>query len=65
LLSNEAQPGTASRSSATLADTASAAPSLTAPAARLLAPLPRARAHHARSHPGLIAGWLHDVASWF
>ena len=65
LLSNEVQPGSASRPSATLADTASTSPSLTAPAARLLAPLSQARHHHTKSHPGLIAGWLHDVAGWF
>ena len=66
LLSNEAQPGSGGRPTASLADTASAAPSLTAPAARLLGPLPQARAHHrTQSHPGLLAGWLHDVASWF
>jgi hypothetical protein len=66
LLSHEVQPGSGTTHSATLADTASGAPSLTAPAARLLPPMPQARAHHrTQAHPGLIAGWLHDVGSWF
>jgi phospholipid/cholesterol/gamma-HCH transport system substrate-binding protein len=66
LLAHEAQPGSGTTATATLADTASGAPSLTAPAARLLPPLPQPRAHHrTQAHPGLIAGWMHDVASWF
>jgi virulence factor Mce-like protein len=48
---------------------ANQAPSLTAPAASLLPPLPqdqhgtKAHAHH--SSPGLLSQWAHDVASWF
>jgi phospholipid/cholesterol/gamma-HCH transport system substrate-binding protein len=39
------------------------APSLNAPAARLLAPLPSA--HHApRAHQGLLSHWAHDLTSW-
>ncbi len=63
-------PGSGSQVTATLA-TASAAPTLTAPAARLLPPLPQDRTaisgtgRHARAHRGLVSGWLHDVASWF
>jgi phospholipid/cholesterol/gamma-HCH transport system substrate-binding protein len=49
-------------------DLASAAsgPSLSAPDARLLPPLPSAhRAHQApKAHGDLIAGWAHDVWSW-
>jgi phospholipid/cholesterol/gamma-HCH transport system substrate-binding protein len=42
-------------------------PTLTAPAAALLPPLPQDRSRRARPHPhrGLVSGWLHDVASWF
>ncbi len=54
------------------AATAAPYPSLTAPAAELLPPLPQSqgsgsgqshRAHHAS--PGLLSQWAHDVASWF
>jgi phospholipid/cholesterol/gamma-HCH transport system substrate-binding protein len=44
------------------------APSLTAPAAGLLPPLPQdqGQGHHAHhGSPGLLARWAHDVASWF
>ena len=43
------------------------APSLTAPAAGLLPPLPQAQGqHHSRhSSPGLLSQWAHDIASWF
>jgi hypothetical protein len=47
------------------------APSLTAPAAGLLPPLPQDQgqaAHGHRAHhqsPGLLSQWAHDVASWF
>jgi virulence factor Mce-like protein len=64
-------PGSKSQVTATLADAASSAPTLTAPAARLLPPLPQDRSatsgtgRHARAHRGLVSGWLHDVASWF
>ncbi|HSZ36099.1 MAG TPA: MlaD family protein [Acidimicrobiales bacterium] len=45
----------------------SQAPSLTAPAAGLLPPLPQdpSRGHHARRSPGLLSQWAHDIASWF
>jgi virulence factor Mce-like protein len=49
--------------------TANQAPSLTAPAAALLPPLPqaphRSSAHTHHSSPGLLSQWAHDVASWF
>jgi phospholipid/cholesterol/gamma-HCH transport system substrate-binding protein len=47
------------------------APSLTAPAAGLLPPLPQDQgqaAHGHRAHhqsPGLLSQWAHDIASWF
>jgi virulence factor Mce-like protein len=46
------------------------APSLTAPAAGLLPPLPQdqgqGHAHHGRHQsPGLLSQWAHDIASWF
>jgi hypothetical protein len=46
------------------------APSMTAPAAGLLPPLPqdqgqgRGRHGHHQS-PGLLSQWAHDIASWF
>ncbi|HVT41805.1 MAG TPA: hypothetical protein VHD39_02390, partial [Acidimicrobiales bacterium] len=62
---------TSGQQTATFADAdadagSSPAPTLTAPAAALLPPLPRS-AHGARHHgsPGLLAGWMHDVAGWF
>jgi hypothetical protein len=42
-----------------------AKPTLTAPAASLLPPLPQDRAHHAHAHRGLVSGWVHDVEGWF
>jgi virulence factor Mce-like protein len=77
LLSHEGATGAgATGQDATLADApgppaAGAAPNphptLTAPAAALLPPLPQDRSRRARPHPhrGLVSGWLHDVASWF
>lgn len=44
------------------------APSLTAPAAGLLPPLPQDQGHsrHGRQQsPGLLARWAHEIASWF
>jgi hypothetical protein len=45
------------------------APSLTAPAADLLPPLPQDQAttpqHHHAAHRGLLSQWAHDVAGWF
>jgi hypothetical protein len=59
------QPVTPAPSSATLAD-AAATPSLTAPAADLLGPLPRAHHHAApHHHRGLLGQWAHDVWSIF
>jgi phospholipid/cholesterol/gamma-HCH transport system substrate-binding protein len=49
--------------SAQLATVASSGPSLSAPAARLLPPMPSAH-HHRRAHPGLLDQWAHDVRSW-
>jgi phospholipid/cholesterol/gamma-HCH transport system substrate-binding protein len=40
-------------------------PTLTAPAASLLPPLPQDRHTHIRSHRGLLSGWVHDVEGWF
>ena len=44
-------------------------PTLTAPAAALLPPLPQdrhqGRARRTQAHRGLLSGWLHDVGSWF
>ena len=46
------------------------APSLTAPAAGLLPPLPQDQGqgngrHGHHSSPGLLSQWAHDIASWF
>jgi virulence factor Mce-like protein len=44
------------------------APSLTAPAAGLLPPLPQdhGQGHHGHHpSPGLLSQWAHDIASWF
>jgi phospholipid/cholesterol/gamma-HCH transport system substrate-binding protein len=45
----------------------SSAPSMTAPAAGLLPPLPQDQGPHHRHHqsPGLLSQWAHDIASWF
>jgi phospholipid/cholesterol/gamma-HCH transport system substrate-binding protein len=74
LLSNQVAHD-AGHATATLANaapstaTATAGPSLTAPAADLLPPLPQAQGQgrhgHAHVHRGLLAGWAHDVAGWF
>jgi phospholipid/cholesterol/gamma-HCH transport system substrate-binding protein len=42
-------------------------PTLTAPAAVLLPPLPQDwhPARHTTPHRGLLSGWLHDLGSWF
>jgi phospholipid/cholesterol/gamma-HCH transport system substrate-binding protein len=50
--------------------TSGQAPSLTAPAAGLLPPLPQdqGQGHGGHGHhhsPGLLAQWAHDIASWF
>ena len=72
LLSNQVSQA-ANKSTATLAvatastSSANAAPTLTAPAASMLPPLPQGHsaAHHAPEHRGLLAGWVHDVEGWF
>ena len=67
-----AAPATSSASTATAATSGSnqdQAPSLTAPAAGLLPPLPQDQGQsHGHGHhqsPGLLSQWAHDVASWF
>ena len=42
-------------------------PTLTAPAAHLMPPLPQdqGRTRHAHAHRGLLSGWVHDVEGWF
>jgi hypothetical protein len=42
-------------------------PTLTAPAASLLPPLPQDQTHrhHGHTRHGLLAGWVHDVEGWF
>jgi phospholipid/cholesterol/gamma-HCH transport system substrate-binding protein len=64
-----ALPATASNTNTAIASTPSnAAPSLTAPAAELLPPLPQSQSqsHHSHhTHRGLVSQWAHDVASWF
>jgi phospholipid/cholesterol/gamma-HCH transport system substrate-binding protein len=69
-----AAPATSSGSSAATATPATSgsnqAPSLTAPAAGLLPPLPQdqGQGHGNHGHhqsPGLLSQWAHDIASWF
>jgi virulence factor Mce-like protein len=70
LLSNKVT-NAASRSTASLAvatpTSPSADPTLTAPAASLLPPLPRNQSHarHGHGRRGLLAGWVRDVEGWF
>ena len=72
LLSNQVE-SDSSPSPATVAVAAPSAvttprgPTLTAPAANLLPPLPHSgtRARPARAHRGLLSGWMHDVVGWF
>jgi phospholipid/cholesterol/gamma-HCH transport system substrate-binding protein len=42
-------------------------PTLTAPAASLLPPLPQDQTHrrHGQARRGLLSGWVHDVEGWF
>ena len=64
--SNGASTGTGTGTSTASAPNSD--PSLTAPAARLLPPLPQDQAHHAHahaSHRGLVSQWWHDVTGWF
>jgi hypothetical protein len=53
---------------ATPSSSSDRAPSLTAPAAGLLPPLPQdqVQGHHGHhASPGLLSQWAHDIASWF
>ena len=62
-----ATPATSATATATPA-TPNPDPTLTAPAAALLPPLPQSQGRSHRSHhaqPGLLSQWGHDVASWF
>jgi phospholipid/cholesterol/gamma-HCH transport system substrate-binding protein len=63
LLSEDVASTTSPKTTVHLASDDSGGPSLTAPAAADLPPLPSA--HHAhRVHRGLLSGWIHDVAGW-
>jgi phospholipid/cholesterol/gamma-HCH transport system substrate-binding protein len=62
--------GAANQSTAAVAVAAPATkvdPTLTAPAASLLPPLPQDKTHgrHRNARRGLLAGWVHDVEGWF
>jgi len=75
LLSHQVTPAPGNQATSTLAVAAPATttptldPTLTAPAAALLPPLPQdrhqGRARRTQAHCGLLSGWLHDVGSWF
>jgi phospholipid/cholesterol/gamma-HCH transport system substrate-binding protein len=72
LLSNKvtAAPNTPVATATPATTSSNQAPSLTAPAAGLLPPLPQdqGQAHGHRAHhqsPGLLSQWAHDIASWF
>jgi hypothetical protein len=69
LLSNQARHGSSPAATLAVAGSSSPAPSadptLTAPAASLLPPLPQDQRHHAHPHRGLLSGWVHDVEGWF
>jgi phospholipid/cholesterol/gamma-HCH transport system substrate-binding protein len=69
LLSNQVT-GAANQSTTAVAVAAPSthvAPTLTAPAASLLPPLPQdqTRGRHRNARRGLLAGWVHDVEGWF
>jgi hypothetical protein len=68
LLSNQATRD-ASQPAATLAvagtPTHNADPTLNAPAATLLPPLPQDQRTQRHPHRGLLSGWVHDVQGWF
>jgi phospholipid/cholesterol/gamma-HCH transport system substrate-binding protein len=69
LLSNQVT-GAANQSTTAVAVAASSThvdPTLTAPAASLLPPLPqdRTQGRHRNARRGLVAGWVHDVEGWF
>jgi hypothetical protein len=69
LLSNQATRGASQPPTATLAVAATpthdAAPTLTAPGASLLPPLPQDQRIHTHAHRGRLSGWVHDVEGWF
>jgi phospholipid/cholesterol/gamma-HCH transport system substrate-binding protein len=62
-----AAPATPSVSATPATSGSNQAPSLTAPAAGLLPPLPQDQGHGHGHHqpPGLLSQWAHDIASWF
>jgi hypothetical protein len=63
LLSQDVSPTKKQQGQVNLASTVNAGPSLTAPAARLLPPLPSS--HHAPAvHRGLLSQWAHDLGGW-
>jgi phospholipid/cholesterol/gamma-HCH transport system substrate-binding protein len=69
LLSNQVT-GAANESTSAVAVAAPSTqvdPTLTAPAASLLPPLPQDQTHrrHGHARRGLLAGWVHDVEGWF
>jgi phospholipid/cholesterol/gamma-HCH transport system substrate-binding protein len=69
LLSNQVTHA-ANQSTAAVAVAAPAthvAPTLTAPSASLLPPLPQGqnRGRHGHARRGLLSGWVHDVEGWF
>jgi hypothetical protein len=69
LLSNQVTHA-ANQSTAAVAVAAPAthvAPTLTAPSASLLPPLPQSqnRGRHGHARRGLLSGWVHDVEGWF
>jgi phospholipid/cholesterol/gamma-HCH transport system substrate-binding protein len=64
LLSDEITPGQGQQATVQLAAAAPSGPTLTAPAARYLPPMPSHRHHHHRAHRGLLAQWAHDIGSW-
>lgn len=65
LLSHSATPSATPTATLQVASGSAGAPTLTAPAAALLPPLPQHR-HRSRHRPtGLLSSWWHDVEGWF
>jgi virulence factor Mce-like protein len=62
LLAQDVTPTKKQQATVNLASHSSGAPSLSAPAARFLPPLPSSHRGHAGR--GLLAQWAHDVGSW-
>jgi phospholipid/cholesterol/gamma-HCH transport system substrate-binding protein len=62
-----AAPATSTATATPATSGSNQAPSLTAPAAGLLPPLPQdqAKGHGHHQSPGLLSQWAHDIASWF